>query len=232
MNVLCIAAHPDDEVLGCGATLARLAREGHDVQVAILGEGVTSRTGSAADAQQRALSALRDSARAAARALGLLRAPRLLALPDNRFDTLPLLEVVQQVEQLVRETEPELVYTHHASDLNVDHRVTAQAVLTALRPLCGRRALELRSFEVPSSSEWSFGVAGPSFRPQIFVAVGDTLELKLAAMACYDGEARAYPHPRSGRALRALAEWRGAQAGLACAESFELVYKREEARAA
>ncbi|MBM3976749.1 MAG: PIG-L family deacetylase [Planctomycetes bacterium] len=227
MKVLCIAAHPDDEVLGCGATLARLVDEGHAVEVAILGEGVTSRAGLSAAEQRRALAQLHDAAAAASRALGLASAPRLLGLPDNRFDTLPLLDVVQRIEELVRASEPELVYTHHSGDLNVDHRVTAQAVTTALRPLAGRRALELRAFEIPSSSEWSFGTSGPAFRPQVFVEVEAALERKLAAMACYEGEAREFPHPRSARALRALADWRGAQAGLRAAEAFELIYRRE-----
>lgn len=232
MKVLCIAAHPDDEVLGCGATLARLVRERHEVAVAILGEGVTSRADLTPDQQRRALAALRDAAGAASRALGIDAAPRMLGLPDNRFDTLALLEVVHAVEALVREYDPDLVYTHHAGDLNVDHRVTARAVSTALRPLHGRRLRELRAFEVASSTEWAFDTSGPAFRPQVFVEVGATLEQKLAAMACYEGEARPYPHPRSARALRALAEWRGAQGGMHTAEAFELVQRRELERGA
>lgn len=226
MNILVLAAHPDDEVLGCGASLARWAREGHRVHIAILGEGVTSRAGAAADEQARALARLREDAHAVAELLGACAPPRLLGLPDNRFDTLPLLEIAQRIEALVAELAPERVCTHSGGDLNVDHAATFRAALTALRPMAASRVRELYTFEVPSATEWAFGSFAPRFEPNTFVDVGATLELKVRAMQCYEAEARAFPHPRSPEALRALAAWRGAQAGLPAAEALQLVWRR------
>lgn len=224
MSVLVIAAHPDDEVLGCGATIARRARAGERVDVLILGEGLSSRLARREDVPRSELAQLEERARAAARVLGACE-PRFLRLPDNRFDSLPLLEITQRIEGVLRELAPRTVYTHQAGDLNLDHVLTHRAVLTALRPSGAGSVRELWTFEVASSTEWSFAQFAPSFRPSGFVDVSASLEHKLAAMECYESEARAFPHPRSARALRAQAELRGAQAGFRAAEAFELVYR-------
>ena len=222
MRVLVIAAHPDDEILGCGATAARLVQEGHEVYFAILGEGITSRHGTrdAADAAQ--LSLLQQHAGAAGRTVGV-KEVFLHKLPDNRLDTVPLLEVVKLVEDLVVQLKPEVIYTHHGGDLNVDHGVIHRAVLTATRPVAGQPVREIYAFEVPSSTEWAFQRIEPVFRPNVFVDVSRTLEVKLAAMACYETEIRKFPHPRSPEALRAIAARWGTVAGCAAAEAFELI---------
>ncbi|HYA61771.1 MAG TPA: PIG-L deacetylase family protein [Candidatus Sulfotelmatobacter sp.] len=222
MKVLVIAAHPDDEVLGCGATAARLVMESQEVHVAILGEGITSRHRDPNDVDSAQLAALQAQAHAAAAKLGV-KSLVLHKLPDNRLDTVPLLEVVKIVEDLVQRLKPEVIYTHHGGDLNIDHGVTHRAVLTATRPLAGQPVREIYAFEVPSSTEWAFQRLEPSFRPNVFVDVSRTLEAKIAAMQCYESEARQFPHPRSPEALRALAMRWGSVAGCAAAEAFELV---------
>lgn len=221
-TVLVVAAHPDDEVLGCGATAARRAAAGDAVHIAILGEGVTSRTPPGAAPDRAAVRALQADARAVGGLLGA-RSVVFGELPDNRFDTVALLDVVRQVEAWMRAVDPEIVYTHHPGDLNVDHRVAFQAVLTATRPVPGCRVRELYAFEVPSATEWAFQQLAPAFRPNVFEDAGTTIELKVRCLERYAGERRAFPHPRSGEALRAIARRWGAVAGLEWAEAFELV---------
>jgi LmbE family N-acetylglucosaminyl deacetylase len=223
-RVLAVVAHPDDEVLGCGGTLARLAGEGGDVRILILGEGITSRQARRdVRAGRRALAALRRDAREAARLLGA-RSSEVLGFPDNRFDALPLLDLVKAVGRAVEAAAPDLVLTHFAGDLNVDHRLTCQAVLTACRPLPGAPAREILSFEVPSSTEWQTADACVPFAPRQFVVLtARHVATKVAAMEAYASERRPFPHPRSPEAVRALARWRGASAGVAFAEAFSLV---------
>jgi LmbE family N-acetylglucosaminyl deacetylase len=217
-TVLVVAAHPDDEVLGAGATAARRAAAGDAVHLAILGEGITSRPG----ADRAAVRALQDDARAVA---GMLGAKSVVfgELPDNRFDTVALLDIVQKVEGWVREVDPEVVYTHHPGDLNIDHRLTFQAVLTATRPVPGCRVREVYAFEIASSTEWAFGRLAAPFSPTVFEDAASTIELKIACLERYRGEHRAFPHPRSGEALRALARRWGSVVGLPYAEAFELI---------
>lgn len=222
MKVLVIAAHPDDEILGCGATAARLAQEHHEVHFAILGEGITSRHAQRSDADVRELEALHNHAKAAAAKVGA-KSIALHHFPDNRLDTVPLLDVIKVVEELIDRLQPEVIYTHHSGDLNVDHGVVHRAVLTATRPISGQTVREIYAFEVPSSTDWAFGSAQPQFRPNVFVDVTATLEAKITAMACYETESRKFPHPRSPEALRAVATRWGSIAGFATAEAFELV---------
>jgi LmbE family N-acetylglucosaminyl deacetylase len=221
-TVLVVAAHPDDEILGCGATAARLVQEGHDVYFAIMGEGITSRHRKRESAAAGDLSQLHTQAQAAARKIGA-RDVFMHKLPDNRLDTVPLLDVIKLVEDLVAKVKPEVIYTHHPGDLNVDHGVIWRAVLTATRPMAGQPVREVYAFEVPSSTEWAFQGLQPLFRPSVFVDVATTIETKIAAMACYASEARVFPHPRSPEALRAIASRWGSVAGLQAAEAFELV---------
>ena len=216
--ILVVAAHPDDEVLGVGATVARRAATGDTVHLAILGEGISSRSG----ADRTAVPALQDDARAVA---GMLGAKSVVfgELPDNRFDTVALLDIVQRVEGWVRELDPEVVYTHHPGDLNVDHRLTFQAVLTATRPVPGCRVREVYAFEIASSTEWAFGRLAAPFSPTVFEDIASTIDLKVACLERYRGERRAFPHPRSGEALRAIARRWGSVVGLPYAEAFELI---------
>jgi LmbE family N-acetylglucosaminyl deacetylase len=221
-SVLVVAAHPDDEILGCGGTMTRLAREGHQVRIAILAEGMSSRYAHREDADPRQLQHLHARAQQAADKVGAKEVV-LCKLPDNRLDTVPLLEVVKLVEELVAKFMPEVIYTHHPGDLNVDHGVVHRAVLTATRPVAVQCVKEIYAFEVPSSTEWAFQRLEPSFRPSVFVDITETLETKIEALACYDTETRKFPHPRSAEALRAIATRWGSVAGLQAVEAFELI---------
>lgn len=215
-KILIVAAHPDDEVLGCGASVARWTRGGADVSIGILGEGLTSRKEAVEPA---AIDALHDTARRAAALLGA-RAFFSTRFPDNRFDTVPLLDLVRVVEGWVERTQPDVVFTHHPGDLNIDHALTHRAVLTATRP--GGTVRSVFAFEIHSSTEWAFGQFA-AFRPNVFLDVSATLDAKIQALGLYDGEMRRFPHPRSAEALRSSALRWGAAAGLPAAEAFELV---------
>ncbi len=222
MKVLVIAAHPDDEVLGCGGTMARLAKEGHEVHIAILGEGITSRHDQRAEADAKVVSSLHQRVHEAGAKVGA-KDVVLFKLPDNRLDTVPLLDLVKLVEEVIQRVQPEVIYTHHAGDLNVDHGLVNRAVLTATRPLSGQSVREIYAFEVPSSTEWAFHQLQPVFRPNVFVDISRTLEAKIAGLVCYDSETREFPHPRSPEALRAIAARWGSVSGCHAAEAFELV---------
>ncbi len=210
MTTLVVAAHPDDEVLGCGGTIARLTSEGEEVHILILGEGGTNR-------DPGVVAKLRQNVTQAAELLGTPHVSHY-TLPDQRFDTIPLLEIVQMIECWIKVDKPDTIFTHHAGDLNLDHSVTHRAVLTATRP--GTSPIQkIYAFETPSSTEWAFGT--PAFAPSVFIGINPLR--KIAAMQAYESEARPTPHPRSPEMLRALAHWRGAQAGLPAAEAFQLV---------
>ncbi len=222
MKVLVVAAHPDDEVLGCGGTMARLAREEHDVYVAILGEGITSRCQQREQADLGLVERLENCSRQAAKLLGV-KDISMFKLPDNRFDTVPLLDVVKIIEDLVRRLSPQVIYTHHGGDLNVDHMVVHRAVLTATRPMQGHPVREIYAFEIPSSTEWAFQRFEPIFRPNVFVDISDTLDVRIEALSCYETESCIFPHPRSPEAIQAIARRWGSIVGCEVAEAFELI---------
>lgn len=222
MKVLVVAAHPDDEVLGCGATAARLAQEGHEVYFAILGEGITSRYPKREEASRYELEALQECSRRAVRTVGA-KEVFFYGLPDNRFDSVPLLDVIHIVEQLLEKVRPHVIYTHHQGDLNYDHVILHRAVLTATRPTPEQTVERIYAFEVASSTEWAFQRYEASFRPNVFVEVRDTLDKKIQALSCYETEIRPFPHPRSSEALRASALRWGSVAGCGAAEAFELI---------
>jgi LmbE family N-acetylglucosaminyl deacetylase len=222
MNVLVIAAHPDDEVLGCGGTITRLAREGHMVSLAILGEGITSRYSLREDADDSQVSALHECSHAAAELLGVAD-PRIFELPDNRFDTVPLLDIVKIIEGLIGQVSPECIFTHNSSDLNLDHSIINRATMIATRPQGNTPVTKVLAYEVPSSTEWAFQTIQPTFQPNVFVDISGTLGIKLKAMQAYDSENRQFPHPRSPEALQAIARRWGSVSGLEAAEAFQLI---------
>jgi len=222
MSVLVVGAHPDDEVLGCGGTVARMAKEGEDVFVAILGEGITSRYAQREQAGTRLVKELRKRCQQVAELLGV-RDLFLYDLPDNSFDTVPLLGIVKIIEDLIDRLQPVAIYTHHGGDLNVDHNITFRATLTAARPVPGCSVRDIYAFEVLSSTEWAFGELERSFKPNLFVEIGQTLDLKIEAMGIYETEARSYPHPRSPESIKASAMRWGCTIGVNAAEAFGVV---------
>lgn len=223
MNVLVVAAHPDDEILGCGATVARHAAQGCRVETLILAEGATARD-NVRDSKSRHtdIKNLRESARLAAEILGAAP-PRFGGLPDNRLDGLDRLDIIKMIETVIAEVRPEIVYTHHSGDLNLDHRIAAEAVATASRPLPGVPLRAIYAFETVSSSEWGPSAGFAEFKPTRFVDVKDHLQSKHRALACYDSEIRSFPHARSIESIEALARWRGASVGIQAAEAFQVM---------
>lgn len=212
--VLCIAAHPDDEVLGPGGTLARHADAGRDVYVLVVTEGVTQQYDDRSMIERRARHARRCADR-----LGVAEV-RFGGLPDMRLDRTPHVEVNGLIEAAIDEFGPTVVYTHSSHDVNVDHRAVYESTLVATRPSSGvERVL---AYEVPSSTEWAGGDRRP-FTPTVYVDVTETLETKVAAFLEYESEVREYPHPRSARGLRSIARARGTEAGFDAAEAFSLV---------
>jgi len=221
-RVLVIAAHPDDEVLGCGATMALHAASGDDVSVVLVAEGITSRSDVRdPSAVSTELEQLKDSARKANKLLGV-HSVSFLAFPDNRLDSVDLLDLIKAVEEHIGRFHPSTVYTHHGGDLNVDHRCVHQAVMTACRPLQKSSVEEIFLFEVPSSTEWQLPGHGQPFVPNYFVDVKETLEAKCIALEAYSSEMRPWPHPRSLDSVRHLAGWRGSNVSLEAAEAFML----------
>ena len=221
-NILVVAAHPDDEVLGCGGTIKRLSSEGHNVYTAILGEGITSRDGLNKDEKESKVEQLKEAAKEAGRLLGT-EETFMYNLPDNRFDTVPILEIVKRIESLITKIRPEIIYTHSGSDLNIDHQLTFRAVLTAARPVPGSSVKTIYVFETLSSTEWSFGHISPAFCPDTFINIENQLDAKINALRLYKTEIRQFPHPRSVEAVQAIAARHGSNAGLKAAEAFELV---------
>jgi LmbE family N-acetylglucosaminyl deacetylase len=217
MKVLAVGAHPDDVELGCGGTLARHVSQGDEVVILVVGTGVTSREGVAAES----IETLRNQAQASATVLGVSRLI-LEDFPDNRLDTVPLLDLVKSVERYVRECSPELVYTHHHGDRNVDHRIVNDAVQTACRPLPGSTVRRLATFEVVSSSEW-----GEPMRPTSFVELSPPhVQSKARAIAQYTGEIRQRPHPRSWDVILPRMISNGSIVGAMYAEAFAIVRER------
>jgi LmbE family N-acetylglucosaminyl deacetylase len=225
MNILVVAAHPDDEVLGCGGTIARSVAEGHRVTVAILGQGAASRYSRGTPEAAVEIGELEEMSRNAGRILGVDDV-RHFGLPDNRFDSVDLLDVVKILEELGRELQPEIVYTQHGGDLNIDHAITFRAAMTAFRPVPGTGVRALYAYEVASSTEWAFGKFSPPFAADTFVNIDNFLEKKIQALAAYESEIRSFPHPRSLHAVRTQATERGARIGVAAAEAFETVWRR------
>lgn len=213
-TILIVAAHTDDEALGCGGTIARHVAEGDMVHAVFMADGVSSRPDAATDELDRRMAA----ARQAHQLLGLQHV-EYLGLPDNQLDGLPLLNVVQALEKVVEEIEPHIIYTHHYGDLNIDHRITHQAVMTASRPVPGSSVREIYGFEVLSSTEWTTPQQFP-FLPNMYVDISEFMAMKLKALEAYRMEMRAAPHSRSVEHVEHLARHRGHSVGVAAAEAF------------
>lgn len=216
MNVLVVASHPDDEILGAGATLAGHASRGDQVHAVVLVEGASSRYGESME------QALQKAGLRAAEQIGFASI-RFEGLPDQRLDTVPLIEITQGLEAILEELDPQVVYTHFPGDVNVDHGIVARAVWTACRPYRFPRIRRLAAFETPSSTEWAWPLPDGVFSPSLFVDVSATIDAKLAAMECYSAELRDYPHPRSTRALRQRAAFWGSVVDKSAVEPFVIL---------
>ena len=222
-RILVVAAHPDDEVLGCGGTIARHADAGDQVQVLIVAEGATSRLQKRDRLQaDEELSTLVQAAQRSGSILGAAGV-ELLDFPDNRLDSLDRLDLIKRIEQQIDRHQPQVVYVHHAGDVNVDHRRLHEAVVTACRPTPGHPVKRLLSFEVASSTEWQPPGSASAFQPNWFVDITAEWQRKREALEAYISEMRPWPHARSLKAVEYLARWRGAQVGVDAAEAFCLL---------
>lgn len=216
-TVLIVAAHADDEALGCGGTVARHTAEGDEVHAIFMADGVNSRANSAVGYLPRRIAA----ARQAHKILGL-QSVKYLEFPDNCMDSVPLLKIVQTLEAVIDTLSPQVIYTHHHGDLNIDHRITHSAVMTACRPQPEGTVREIFSFEVLSSTEWATPTQDP-FLPNAFVDISDYLDQKIQALQAYQLEMRSAPHSRSIEHVECLARHRGNSVGVGAAEAFMLI---------
>jgi len=224
-KVLIVAAHPDDEVLGCGGIIAKYRSEGDDVRVLFLAEGVTSRYSNDELSKQHVLEEIARRNKNAIIALNILSVDSSQIFTNKeryccRFDQIHQLDLVKEIEKHISEWHPTHLYTHSPNDVNIDHRVTYQAVLAATRPISSSTLLEIYSFEVLSSTEWN---TLKPFMANTFIDISRYIDLKISAMEAYEGELREEPHPRSKSSIEALSRYRGAQSGLQYAEAFSLV---------
>ncbi len=216
-TILIVAAHADDEALGCGGTIARHVDKGDTVHAVFMTDGVTSRQDSNSDDLNQRMAAASN----AHKALGLKKI-FYLGFPDNCMDSINLLDVVKELENLIQDVSPQVIYTHHHGDLNVDHCVTHQAVITACRPVPGSIVREIYGFEVLSSTEWASSRHQP-FIPNVFVDISDYLDRKLKALKAYGLEMRLPPHSRSLEHSECMAKHRGFSIGVEAAEAFAAI---------
>ena len=222
MNYLIVVAHPDDEVLGAGATIHKLIQKGHKVAVAIMADHASARKNISA-----------TLASDEARAMSILGVEKVYHadFPNIKMNIVPHLELVQFIEKCISDWQAEAIITHHPSDTNIDHQETGKAVNAACRLFQRTEGVpklrELCYMEVLSSTEWSLNVAENRFAPNFFVEVGkEGIDVKIKALSAYNGVMRPYPHPRSEEAITGLAAYRGAQAGCNYAEAFETAFFR------
>lgn len=222
MNVLAVVAHPDDEILGCGATLRKLANAGHRVFTCVLCSQADARHG------RPELARFREITERAEGAIGITESLKH-DFPNIRFNTVPHLDVVKAIEAAIVRFRPEWIFAHHPGDLNIDHRVSHDATMAAVM-LPQRLTTDLPStlvrrvllFEVPSSTDWA-PPGGPAFQPNCFFDIEATLDDKLRALEAFDGALKPFPHSRSLENIRSLAHLRGGQAGMTAAEAFAIV---------
>lgn len=220
-KILIVAAHPDDEILGCGGVMARMAAQGSEVKVLILGEGITSRQD--VRCQARAHDELDHLKKCALNANKMLGVGDVVFqnMPDNRFDEIALLDVVKIIEKVKDDFNPDTVFMHYYEDLNVDHRIAAEAVMIATRPMPGESVREVYSFEVLSSTEWRYPT---SFSPDTFFDISGFMECKEKALMCYATEMRDFPHPRSIESVRLNNQMHAIKSGCRhYAEAFKLI---------
>lgn len=220
-KVLVIAAHPDDEILGVGATVARHISEGDEARCVILGEGQTSRFDHLDKKSEKVVSALHKNTLEAAKIIGYSKVD-FANFADNRFDSVDLLDIVKYIEKIIREYQPDVIYTHYEGDLNIDHQITHNAVLVATRPINEYSVKEIYTFDTLSSSEWNFSHSS-KFNPNVFVDIASFLDKKIKAMECYESELCEFPHPRSIEGILTQAKYYGMIVGKGSVEAFRTI---------
>lgn len=218
-KILIVAAHPDDEVLGCFGTVSKMIKQGDEAYTLILSKGKTSRHETSQEQDK-----LSNEMQKANNSIGIKKVFQL-NFPDNSFDSVPLLSIIQEIEKIKEKIQPNIVFTHYLHDINIDHQITAKAVLTATRPIQGESVKEVYFMEIPSSTEWNGYTQQTVFAPNVFADITATIDDKINAMQCYQSELRDSTHPRSLEHLKLYAKTNGTKAGLPFAEQFILVRK-------
>ena len=214
--ILVVASHPDDEVLGCGGTIAKHSKSGDKVHLIFMTNGVGSRNAKKEEAESR-----KGAAQDSADILGVSSIQQF-DFPDNKMDTIALLDVVQAIEEVIDRLQPEIIYTHHIGDLNIDHQITHKSVITACRPQPGFCVKEIYAFEVLSSTEWQIPGVLP-FSPNVFIDITDYIDIKKQVLNVYSGEMHKPPHSRSVENILRLNALRGNSVGVDYAEAFDLI---------
>lgn len=221
-KIMIVVAHPDDELLGLGATFHKLINEYNVItRVVILGEGITSRSDVRdVEAWTAELAIHRQNIKNAQLAIGY-HSVSIHNFPDNRFDSVALLDIVKVVEKEKKEFNPDIIFTHHGGDVNVDHQRTFESIITTCRPMQNEKVKMIVTFETPSGTEWRSPTDPRHFLPNLFVSVSEAdVDAKIKGMESYEYERRAYPHPRSPEALKIQAQRWGVMIGSNFAEAF------------
>ena len=210
-RALVIASHPDDEILGSGGTIKKLINDGFEIVTVIVAKGRKEE-----EHHIQKFTSLANGHLGVGKVI-------FMQFPNLKLNTVPLHEITKEIEKLLDTYTPDIIFTHHYGDLNQDHQVTFQAVMTAARPLPGKKPIEILCFETVSSSEWTQNTQDKLFKPTYFVDISDTINDKLQALHHYDVEMRPYPHPRSYEGVQHLARVRGMTVGVEYAEAFEII---------
>ena len=221
-KIMVVVAHPDDELLGLGATMNRLITDfSVTAHVVILGEGITSRSDSRDPKKwQSALTLHKANIRKAQEFIGY-QSLAIFDFPDNRFDTVALLDIIKTIEKEKQNFQPDIIFTHHGGDVNIDHQRTFEAVITACRPIAGEKVKTIVTFETPSGTEWRASSDPRHFIPNFFISLKqENIDAKINAMEQYQFEKRTFPHPRSPQALKILSQRWGIVIGTNYAEAF------------
>lgn len=222
-KVLVIAAHPDDEVLGMGGTIAKQVKDGNTVDILIVTDGSSSQYRDS-DHLAEIIEAKKKETRNCADILGV-RDIYYGELPDMKLDTTPHIRINQIIEDVIDKVQPDIVFTHFWGDVNRDHQEVYKSTLVTVRPVMGQVVKELYCYRVPSSTEWTPNKADTMFMPNYFVDIEQFAEQKYKAFACYSTELRDYPHPRSVQYLRENDKVVGLRVGMLAAEEFVMLRK-------
>jgi LmbE family N-acetylglucosaminyl deacetylase len=224
-KIMLVVAHPDDELLGPGGTMHKLIqRFKTNIHVVILGEGITSRSDQRDAAKWKLeLEIHKQNIVSAQQAIGY-HSLSIYDFPDNRFDSIPLLDIIKVIEKEKKEYMPDIIFTHHGGDLNIDHQKTFDAVMTACRPVESEKVKTIISFETPSGTEWRASTNANHFVPNLYIEISEeNILAKIKGMESYQFEKRDFPHPRSPEALKILAQRWGVTVGCSYAEAFCIV---------
>ena len=218
MNVLVVAAHPDDELLGCGGSLIKLSRKKCKIFALFFTDGVSSRE---RNNNKEAISRKKDSLKSL-KIVGVQNT-KFLSYPDNALDKVPLIKITREIENVIKKFKPDTIFTHSNVDLNIDHEIISRAVVTATRPKPNFCVKNILLFETLSSTEWNFNLKKKSFNPNFFIDITKTIDTKVKAARAYKSEINSWPHPRSIKGIKNLAKYRGQSVGLKYAEAFYLL---------